>query len=629
MSILWGTLNLAETSVNRAAFARLGRFTRRYASSDGAVFVGGQVGMGLQPYFSHARSRLDLSPMRSPQGNCLCWDGRLDNYREITSMLQLPDSEAPDSAIVLAAFEQWGDQCFSRLVGDWALALWDDQGKRLILARDHAGSRSLYFSSTTTKVCWATYLDTLASPGADLSASDQYAAAYLSCSPTGDLTPYEKVYAVRPGHAVVFQNGQVSHVPHWSPLNPRTLRYRQDAEYDDHFLAAFGTAVQRRSEPGDSVLAQLSGGMDSTSIVCISDHMRRQSTPEAEILDTLSFFDDSESSLDERRYFAITEAARGKVGTHLEVRFSQRTFDPPLSEIGTYHMPGQDSFSVALEQTLQRVIWDRGFRSILSGIGGDELLGGIPNGLPELADHLAAGHLVTFLQSAVAWSLPERVPLLATSYHAARYALRLYTRSDPNGRPMPPWVSPQLAQYRNALQPLGNPSLRLGIAPHRLEAVSSWWHVMETLPHLSPQILFRPEYRYPMLDRDLVDFLLAVPPEQLVRPGRRRAMMRRALRGIVPQEILERRRKAFQLRAPMSSIRSDLPKLERLFSDSLVADLGWIDVDRFRAGLRRTADGSAVWYQAILRTIAYELWLRARGSQTPRRGMPLASLAAC
>jgi asparagine synthetase B (glutamine-hydrolysing) len=82
---------------------------------------------------------------------------------------------------------------------------------------------------------------------------------------------------------------------------------------------------------------------------------------------------------------------------------------------------------------------------------------------------------------------------------------------------------------------------------------------METLPHLFPQILSRLEYRYPFLDKDLVSFLFSIPREQIVRPGRRRSLMRRALVGIVPDGILERRRKAFQLRAPLAALQHARP----------------------------------------------------------------------
>jgi asparagine synthase (glutamine-hydrolysing) len=133
---------------------------------------------------------------------------------------------------------------------------------------------------------------------------------------------------------------------------------------------------------------------------------------------------------------------------------------------------------------------------------------------------------------------------------------------------------------------------------------------METLPHLFPQLLFRVEYRYPFLDRDLVEFLFSIPPEQLLRPGRRRSLMRRALVNIVPHEILERRRKAFQLRAPLSALQQAYPKLLKLFADPAIASAGFVDPAQLRRSLKGIAEGDPKWRQAMLKTIALELWMK-------------------
>ena len=613
MSILWGLMKEHGASVEEDELRQLSACTQRYATGDSAVLVDGRVGMGLQPYLSHARSVMDASPCIDAYGNVVCFDGRLDNVQELVELLDCDDAKPSDSRIVLAAFQRWGEECFAHLTGDWALALWCKREQKLILARDHAGTRSLYFWRQGHRMQWATYLDTFTATGAALPLSEDYAAAYLSCSLTRDLTPYEDIRSVLPGHYLVVRNRIVSQQAHWSPLIKTSLRYRTDAEYDEHFLAAFQQAITRRTGSGAPILAQLSGGMDSTSIVCMSDFIRRAANPDAEILDTISFFDDSEASLDERRYFSITEARRGKIGIHVDVAFSQRTFEEPYSEAGSYQLPGADSFSLKQEEVFLHAVWEKGYRSILSGIGGDEVLGGVPDGLPELADYLVSGKLRTLFRQAVAWSLPERCPLVEMTSNTVRYTAQLYTRSNPKSRPIPPWISRELRDCcANNERAMDMVPRRIGIAPHRLENALSWWQVMETLPHLSPQILFRTEYRYPMLDKNLVEFLFSIPPEQLVRPGRRRFMMRRALRGIVPSEILERRRKAFQLRAPMNAVRAAQPKLESLISGSRIAEMGLIDVASLRCALKATASGNAEWYQAVLRAIAYELWLGTR-----------------
>jgi asparagine synthase (glutamine-hydrolysing) len=351
--------------------------------------------------------------------------------------------------------------------------------------------------------------------------------------------------------------------------------------------------------------------MDSTAIVCMSDQIHRKNDPNSKILDTVSFYDDSEASLNERPYFSITEAKRGKMGTHLDMAFSQRTFEPYGTD-GIYLIPGADSFSIEQERRFRDAVWRKGYRSVLSGIGGDEVLGGIPDPLPELAGCLVSGNVRRLLRQSVAWSLVDRSPLLATLGHTASYAACLYLSLKPKDRDVPPWILPSLRRRSLAVEaPHQTLRSRVGIAPHCLENSLAWWSVMETLPHLFPQLLVRPEYRYPFLDKDLVNYLFSIPREQILRPGRRRSLMRRALANIVPYEVLERRRKAYQLRAPLRALQQAHDVLGKLFAEPMLADAGLIDVTVLRQSLRRTAEGDPAWWQAMLRTIALELWLRS------------------
>jgi asparagine synthase (glutamine-hydrolysing) len=207
-----------------------------------------------------------------------------------------------------------------------------------------------------------------------------------------------------------------------------------------------------------------------------------------------------------------------------------------------------------------------------------------------------------------------------TLYGTVMFAIRLYTRHRGSHSVIPPWLSDSLT---NRCRQIGrvrereSPS-RFGIAPHRLDNANACNSVMETLPHLFPQILSRLEYRYPFLDKDLVSFLFSIPREQIVRPGRRRSLMRRALVGIVPDGILERRRKAFQLRAPLAALQHARPALERLLADSELAKASLIDIQTLRLALGHVAEGQVQWHQALLKTIAFELWLTTHNRRNAR-----------
>jgi asparagine synthase (glutamine-hydrolysing) len=143
----------------------------------------------------------------------------------------------------------------------------------------------------------------------------------------------------------------------------------------------------------------------------------------------------------------------------------------------------------------------------------------------------------------------------------------------------------------------------------------SWEAALETAPHLNPESTFRYEYRYPYFDRDLVDFLCSIPRNQLVRPGRRRYLMREALKMIVPPEILERRRKAYIVRRQAMDFESARCCIGALLTGSLAEHYGFVDGSQclIAASHMNGASQASLWHQ-LLRTAMLETWLRAANS---------------
>jgi asparagine synthase (glutamine-hydrolysing) len=543
----------------------------------------------------------------------LSFDGRLDNYRELADQLGLPIDDNPDSNVILRAFAKWGDDCFRRFTGDWALALWSKDRETLYLARDHAGTRTLFYRHEAARLEWATHLETFFCDRQMPPPSPTYIAAYLAGQQIRDLTPYKDICAVPPGHFLAFKGETIISGRHWSALGEAEIRYGADEEYDARFLALFKEAVRRRTENGAPIIAELSGGMDSTSAVCVSDHLRQMKDPGTPLLDTVSYYDDEEASLDERRYFSITEERRGKKGTHLDMAYSQRTFLPHDRTKGLYLVPGADSLSILREERFDELVWKKGYRAILSGIGGDELLGGVPDRNPELSGYLTAGRWGSLIEQSIRWSLIDRDPVIETIFDVIRFTAGSYV-GQMSGKPAPPWLATPLKEV--AIEHgsrMGDLQRRWEYTPRQLDNERTWWAVMETLPNRFPRLLTRPEYFYPYLDKDLVNYLFCVPRAQLLQPGRRRTLMRRALRGIVPVEILERKQKAFQLRAPLLKLQQAHETLRALFASSILVEMRCIEVGPFHDALEQTCAGNTTYWQGLMNTIALELWLQSYG----------------
>jgi asparagine synthase (glutamine-hydrolysing) len=614
MSIIFGIKKEKDRKVEEPELRELSHATDRYASDGTFIRLDGPIGMGFQPYYTHQRSGLEFQPAVSECGMVLTFDGRLDNYVELACSLDLSTGDTSDSQIVLAAYRRWGELCFAKFIGDWALALWSPTEQAVYLARDHAGTRSLYYRNVSGTLQWSTYLETFIGDGSPCSLDERYVACHLGQQPVRDLTPYKNIRAVPPAHYLAIRDDRVTKKSHWDWMVKEKIRYQSDEDYEEHFLSLLKQSVERRTVLGAPILAELSGGMDSASIVCVSDSVRRSQDIGSKLLDTLSFYDDSEPNWNERPYFSIVEARRRKTGIHVETSFLDYGFEPSGSSLGAYLLPGADSLSVERERNFNCRLDGCGYRVILSGVGGDEVLGGISIPSPELADYLLSGNLAPLIRRATAWCLVDRSPLAHMLFNTIRFTGGIYRESHIDKGGIAPWIQPRLQNLCLELaRTAGRQNRRIGVSPSAISNGLTWWSMMETLPHLYPAVLARREYRYPYLDRDLVDFLFRIPREQLVRPGRRRSLMRRALKDIVPVEIVERRRKANVVRGPLLCLQYARTQIEELLSRSLAVAYGYIDPIQIRSACDSVTSGKETrWSMSFMRTIRFELWLRAR-----------------
>jgi asparagine synthase (glutamine-hydrolysing) len=611
MSVIFGICATQGSIVEKQTLLRLAAATSRYGIDGTETHSEGRIGIGFQAFHTHCRSRLERQPARHPLGNVLALDGRVDNHRDLASRLEIQDKEIADSALVLEAFARWGLDCFSLLVGDWALALWSASNRTLYLARDHAGTRTLFYSNQNGEIRWSTYLETFFVDRTYAELDCEYIGRVLSSQRVGDLTPYRGIEIVRPAHVVAIREGQITARPHWNWIAETRIVYKTETEYDEHFRCLFRQAVERRSGVGAPVLAQLSGGMDSTSIVCMADKIAQSRSPDGELVDTVSYYDDTEPDWDERPYFTAVERHRSKSGIHLDCSTQTPTYEPMALPDRFYPYPVGDRVFLDIASRFEKEVGTRGYRAVLSGVGGDELLGGVPAPMPELADYLRAGRLFKLISRTAEWCRTGRQPLVQMLGHTILFTWGVYGTPQADGG-VPLWLTRELKQtcLESRLQSRGWDRL-LGARPSAINNGRVWWTILDTLPNAFPSLLGCYEYRYPFLDRDLVEFLRSVPREQLVSPGRRRLLMRRALKGIVPDEILERKRKAFMSHGPIAGLRNAQQKIRDLLADSLSVEYGLIDRDQFLLAFENELTGNLEKIGQIARTISVELWLRS------------------
>src|SRR5262245_472424 len=196
----------------------------------------------------------------------LHWDGRLDNRDDLISRLgDSLQSDTRNEAIARATYERWGTAGLAHLIGDWSMAIHDRVDRTTILASDFAGVRPLYYHVQAGSVLWSSRLESLVKATNVSDLDEQYVAGFLSCGGYPNRTPYKGIYSVPPGHAVCVSADNITIRRFWELPVGDVIRYRSEHRYEEQFRALFREAVAVRLHSEAPVMAELSGGLDSSS----------------------------------------------------------------------------------------------------------------------------------------------------------------------------------------------------------------------------------------------------------------------------------------------------------------------------------------------------------------------------
>jgi asparagine synthase (glutamine-hydrolysing) len=615
MSAIAGIINFNGAPVDADLLRQLGDNLRSYGPDGRSEVCQSTVGVVYRAFHTNLESRDERQPLMDQDGCILAWDGRLDNREELLAALpdQLKTGDS-DSSIVMAAYHKWGFAFAQQIIGDYAFSLWDPKSRTLLLARDPVGTRLLFYYADKNTLVWASRLEPLLDfPGIQLEVNDEYVAGYLSLHPGEDLTPYKNIYAVPPAHLAIVRDGKVVTWRFWGLDPTKEIRYQTDREYEEHFLDLFAEAVRTRLRADGPVWADLSGGLDSSSIVCVADELMRRESVQARKLETVSAVFDESSTSDERKFIGVVEQKRGQHGHHfyesqyplLSVSAFEglRPIPNPLEMWGEYHK--------AVRTTMR----EQGARVLLTGIGGDELLTSSPDPSPELADLLVQGKLAELHRRSTAWSLALKKPYLEVLWnHSVIPAMpRRLQRLDKRRRRTKRFALLQQRFVRDfdLYDRLLGPKDIFGCGlPSSRGQASAYLSVRNVIcsGHL---LAWGPvAITYPFTHRPLIEFLQATPPTQWIRPGQGRSLVRRALHNYLPPVIAKRKGKGSPAEAVLRAVAREWPRLRELLRNARVCDRGYVNPNTLKALIEEPDFERSPEGLFVLRISYLELWLR-------------------
>ena len=620
MSEIAGMYRFDGQSVNSPWLGRVG-FRCCPDRSGKATTTDGSVGMVHHAYYTTVDAHVETQPLISADGQLLVCDARIDNRDELINRfrneLSGETNQVSDAQIILAAYRNLSVDFLPLLIGEFALSLYDPRNGLLLLGRDHIGARTLYVHWNRERIIWSSEIEVLMEiAGIDRNVEDEYVAGHLTRGPELGVTPYRKVHSVKPAHLfTVTREGRINETRYWGLDPNKRIRYRHDEEYEDQFNYLFreavGCAIRRADRP---VFLEASGGLDSSSIVCVADELLARGEVSAPTLETVSqVFNESPRS-DERKFIRHIEQHRKRAGHYLTENDNQMLAlqDPKSSNLALNPIVCFAGYHRALMKLMDR----SGARVLLPGQGGDEIMGNLLDPSPELVDLLMQGELRQLCSRIQAWAKELKEPYLHLFLRRTlqpslpRAIQKRFKREAIKG--VPSWIDSNFAQrmhLRERMQPATDPfGFRLESSRSRALA---YLLVVKNISAGHRREIANAEVSYPYLHRPLVEFMQAIPYEQLVRPNETRSLQRRALRHVVPQKILQRRGKGSPHQALFRSVAREWPRLAALFVDARVLEFGYVNPEKFSAALDRAKHGCEQNVAGLIQTISLEFWLRS------------------
>jgi len=633
MSAIVGFYGRDGQPVDRADLERMTESLAHRGPDGAGVWHIGPVGLGHRMLWTTPESLHEQLPLTGKKGDLVITaDARIDNRDELITALGLAQwshGEITDSELILRAYEQWGEDSPKRLLGDFAFAIWDERRQALFCARDHCGVKPFYYYQSARALIFASEIKALLSTREVPRRLNPVRVADYLAGIFEDRTStlYRDILRLPAGHSMTVR-GRESRVQPYCWLDPsREIRLRSDDEYADAFRERFTDAVRCRLRSAFPVGSLLSGGLDSSSIVGTA---RRVLAEDGRRLHTFSaIFPGLPASdlpkIDERPFMEAVLAMSGLTPHYVHAdRLS------PLSELDRVFWHEDEAFlapNLYMHWALYRAAHQQSVRTLLDGVDGDTT---VSHGLDYLSELAGAGRVRT---------LGREVMALASRHHASPRRILWQFGLEP-------LVPEPLRQVWRTVRKRTGPSWgrntainpvfarRVGLAErarglreqeHTSARAAREGHWRGLTSPLLPYALevgdkaaaaFSLEPRYPFFDRRLMEFCLALPPEQKLHQGWTRVVMRRAMDQILPDAVRWRVGKADL----SPNFKRRLWDRDRdLLDDVIVNDPqvieDYVDVSALRDAYRRYAsqpmaeDDALTVYSAV--TLA--LWLRRTG----------------
>jgi len=605
---------------------------------------------GQQICLGHRRlSIIDTSsaghqPMLSHDGKLVViLNGEIYNYRELRDQLASKGHlfrTQTDTEVLLAAWEEWGEECLPRLNGMFAFALWDERQRALFLVRDRVGIKPLYYidagrdaggpqAGCLRSIVFASEVKAILASGLikaelDRKALHQFLTFLWVPDPN---TLFAEIKTVPPGHIVAWRDNQLTVREWWDISFDQIEEGRSDAWWQEQVLETLDRVTKLEMVADVPLGSFLSGGIDSSSIVAM---MKHHSTGRRIGTYTIGI------AAEDLRYDIIpddVEWAR-RVNQQLDTDYHEIMLQPDVAGLLprlVYHMD-EPAIDMAIPSYLVSQAARETLTVMLSGMGGDEVFAGYPRQLAmKIAGTLdpVPQMLRRPVMKALAHALPGGIPgkLTAPLRNAKKFArsaaldfedrylgygtyftdeakARLYTDGMRG-------TTQDLDAYSAHRQYFARVKNAAPLNQLLYVDLKTFLPCLNLMTTDKTSMAANLEVRVPFLNQEMLELTSRMPPDLKLRGMKRKYILKRAAEKLLPREVVWRKKAGFG--APIRSwLRGALrPMVDDLLSEETVRRRGLFQPEEVRRVISANLSGREDYNLQVFQLLTLELWQRA------------------
>lgn len=574
MSVVLGKLSLRGEAIDQAELSTMLSQSNHFNADAEGLWKDEMCGLGHLKIINTPESVHERLPYYSSNFQlAITADARLDNRNELLTDLRINDSTISDSQLILLAYKKYQESCVDKFVGAFAFAIWDQQKQKLFCARDHLGLASFFYYHDENFFAFASEKKgLLALKKLDKSINHDFLINQLTISPQKyEDTFYKHIHRLTPAHTLSIDlEGHLHFARYWDLDSQKTISFNNQQDYIDGFLEKLNLAISSQLRTIKEVGVELSGGLDSSGLAALahqqlSAHKKRlhcysMIMPREQVGKVYPYSKDS-GRQDE--WPAINDLC-DFIGIPEELRFPIITDINPdesyLEELdrGLDFKDGVDDYYGPRYPILKRQAQQHGVGVIFAGFGGDELATAHCRGY--YLEYFERKEYANFIKAA-----KPKYPWLSWGYLLGLEQLydwkpEIAQKLDRLVFPQHYKRSKQFYQKRGFLSEdilKEHPELRERILQQD-ESERFWTlkeyqkkHVLRSYTYLTIESLtasaraYKMDMRFPLLDIGVLEYVLALPVEQKHDGVNGRLLFRRAMEGILPSDLIWRKKQAF------------------------------------------------------------------------------------